>query len=131
MCHWHDGDHFCCVNDYRGDHLFGVNDAAKTISAVSMTQQKLSLRCQWRNRNYLCGVNDLHGVTDMTEIIAPESWDISAVSLTPGRPNMLKQISRQTRSHIWNSFNPLVRGLGVIDWWKKNKSKHLVILWYF
>jgi type IV secretory pathway component VirB8 len=80
QCHWHRWTHGDGkVKNFIGTStteffLFlkfsGINDAAETISAVSLTRLKRFLRCHWHRWNYF------RGVIDTTETI-------SMVSMTP------------------------------------------------
>jgi hypothetical protein len=87
----------------------GVNDTAVHITSVSMTPLCMSQRCQWLR----CAC---HSVANDSAV------HVSAVTMTL-LCNQLCRFTPQIWSHIQKGFNPCIRGLGGVVWWKKQRSK--------
>jgi hypothetical protein len=81
-------------------------------TSVSITPLCISQRCQWLSCGYRIGVNY-------------SAVHATAVSMTP-LCNQLCWFTPQIRSHIQKGFNPCIRGLGRVVWWKTTEAENLV-----
>jgi hypothetical protein len=86
----------------RRNRFRGLIETAKAASAVSLKPRNPLPRSHWNCRS------DFRGLIETAEA------DIF---------KRLSRISRWFRSHMRNGFNPWIRELGGVDWWKNWGSK--------